>query len=233
MDELDDALANDFFGLDDDMLGSLMIDEIITEEFADYETTLIASARSVRMRERAKMIVRHRQENLSKILTELPDADESIHILGHNKFDAWCFVPRCLELMGGTADELYISTWLIAHPYVRELIEIIDAGKIRLGVSIITGLLFKRRKPESYAMVIEQMIGKKKGRFLQAKNHAKIILIANEVLNKYIVVETSANMGTNESMEQTAVYNGRTLYEFYRNEFDSIFDRDSQKELHW
>jgi len=227
-DELAYDFSDDLIGLDDDTLADLMIDEIVTGVENDYETDLDESARSVRLRQRHRMLSLERQENLSEVLTELPGPGDSIHMLGCNRFDAWTFVPVCLELMGGRTDELYIATWLITHKNVRELVELLDAGKIPT-VSVMTGLLFKRRLPDAYALLIDALIGKGKGRYFQAPNHAKIMLLCDEAAEKHLVIETSANMSHNKNLEFTVVHNSRELYGFYRGEFESIFDRGVAK----
>ena len=235
MEHLTDELPDDFF--DDgsaDVLGEMMIDEIVSGIENDYATELDESARSVRLRHRQKMVAASRQENLSALLPQLPEPGESIHLLGCNLFDAWCFVPVGVALLGGRIDELYISTWMITHRHMSELVELIDAGKVRSGfVSIITSLVFKRRRPESYALMIAELIGKGKGRYLQTRTHAKVSLFCNWKSDQFIVVETSANMSINNNLEQTAVHNSRELYDFYRTEFETIFDRGSRRELHW
>jgi hypothetical protein len=175
-DELTNDFSDDLIGLDDDILGDMMIDEIILGVENHYETAIEESARSVRLRQRHRMFSLERQENLAQVLTELPPPGESTHMIGCNRFDAWTFVPVCLELMGGRTDELYIATWMITPKNVRELVQLIDAGKIPIA-SVMTGLLFKRRLPEAYALLIEALIGRGKGRYFQAPNHAKIMLL--------------------------------------------------------
>lgn len=81
--------------------------------------------------------------------------------------------------------------------------------------------------------MIAELIGKDKGRYLQTRTHAKVTLLCNADRGDYLVVETSANMSINNNLEQTAVHNSRELYGFYRNEFETIFDRGARKEPHW
>lgn len=115
--ELTDNLPDDFFGseLTAAALEEMQIDEITSGIVQNYETSLEETAAAIRMKQRRKMISLSRQENLSKIMSELPSSGESLHVLGCNLFDAWTFVRTGIEQIGGQVDELYITTWMITH----------------------------------------------------------------------------------------------------------------------
>ena len=245
MDEFDVDLDLDFdcdFDFDCDLeeideddwtdgLGGELVDEIISGESREFETSVEDFARITRRQAKRKAFAANRQENLRNVLTSLPEPGESFHILGCNKFDAWDWIPRVVELFGGRADEFLLNTWIISGFHTREFVEMMASGKLG-AITIMTGLLFKGREPAAYAILVEKL-AKYGGRYLALKSHAKIALLKNTERDDFIVIETSANCSLNEKVEQTAVHNDRHLYEWYRDWFDEMFEKSRQRQALW
>jgi len=206
-------------------------EEIATGTDKNFEVELPDFARKTRLAAKRKMLIKHRQENCREILPELPALGEEIHILGCNKFDAWNWIPQVIELMGNQADELYLNTWIISTHHTRELVELIKSGKTG-PATIITGLLFKGKEPAGYALLVEEL-AKNGGRYLAVKSHAKVTLIKNENTGHWITIETSANCSTNEKVEQTTIFNDQTLYQWYRDWFEEVFQKSLENVDLW
>lgn len=221
-------LADDFL---DDGLGNMLAEEIVKGEEATFQTEVPPFAREFRSEHRHKMRSIHRKANLRDVLESLPRPGETYHVLSCNKFDAWTWVPVTVELMGGTTDELYINTWIINHHHVRELAGLLRENRIS-RTRMMTGLLFKTREPAAYALLVEEL-ARHDGRYLAVPSHAKVTLLANWATDDYIVLEASANMSTNDKVEQTVMTNDRDLYLWYRDWFENVFDRHDQGKALW
>lgn len=153
-----------------------------------------------------------KKQTLAEILGELPEQDESIHIISNGKFDYYTFIPVFIEHLGHI-DELYGSTWTMNRNNCENLFEQFDAGNID-KMSIITGLYFKRRETAVYATLVQGM-AKRHQTCISCENHAKIILIRKG--NKYYVIEGSANWTGNPRIEQNTVTQSEGLYNFHRD----------------
>ena len=240
MEPIDFDFDFDFdFGTEEDVLeddgnlglGAMLGEEIAMGEDRNFEVELPNFARKIKIVAKRKMQIKHRQENCRAILTELPEPGEEIHVLGCNKFDAWDWIPRVIELIGGQADELYLNTWIISTHHTRELVDLIKTG--RTGpATIITGLLYKGKEPAGYALLVEEL-AKRGGRYLAVKSHAKVTLIRHEKSNHWITIETSANCSTNEKVEQTTIFNDRDLYQWYRDWFEDVFQKSLDRVELW
>ena len=235
MEELDfdfDWDADEMSGDDWDIgLGAMMAEEIESGTERNFAVDLPNFARKIRRDAKHKMAIKHRQENCKEILPELPMPGEEIHILGCNKFDAFDWIPRTIDLMGGVADELYLNTWIISTHHTRELVSLIQSGKTG-PATIMTGLLYKGKEPAGYALLVEEL-AKHGGRYLAVKSHAKVTLIKNELQNRWITIETSANCSLNEKVEQATIFNARDLYQWYRDWFEEVFQRSLEKMELW
>lgn len=231
--DLDDLIFDDDYLFEDYStgLGETLINETITGDDKSLQLDLAASARSIRREARHRMKRADRRENLREVLTELPDPGWSVHVLGCNKFDAWTWIPHSIELMGGRADELLINTWIISSQHAKELVYLIRSGNVG-RTTVMTGLLFKGKDPAAYALLVEEL-AKHDGRYLAVLSHAKITLLANKNNNQYITIESSANLSTNEKVEQTAVHNDRNLYDWYKGWFDGVFENAERKLPLW
>ena len=226
------GLVDDFF---DGGLGDMLIDDILTGDETTFQTELepfARIARRQRIEAKQKYFYLNRLENLQGTLLELPErGGGNFRVLGCNKFDAWTWVPVTIDLMGGRCDELYINTWIINHYHVKELVELIKNGSVG-QTNVMTGLLFKKREPSAYALLVEEL-AKRKGRYLAVLSHAKVTLIGNHQTGDYIVVETSANMSKNNKVEQAAMTNDRELYDFYREWFESVYMKHEKGQALW
>lgn len=152
-----------------------------------------------------------KQEALADVITELPAAGETWHIISNAKFDFFTCVPVIVKLLGNRDVILFGSTWTMSRGNVTELMSLFDAGAIT-RIAILTGTYFKRRETSVYATLLDGL-QQRKQRYVAFSNHAKVLLMTNGV--DHIVIEGSANFTANPRTEQYTMTNDRDLYAFH------------------
>lgn len=205
-----------------------VFDEDIVEE-----ENLELTPRQIKRIEKAKFARLGREENLRDILQALnppgpPRPGESVHIVA-NKFHLWSCVPVLLGYLK-KVDALYSATWSIAMPQARELVEMLQKGKIGKAY-FITGVYMKRREPVVYAYLAENMA--EKGGVKCFETHVKILLLANEKKGDYYSIESSANLTDNPRLEFFTIYNDRGIYEHHKAWMDEAFRMKSERYVPW
>jgi len=167
----------------------------------------------------AKML---QQETLAEAIPTPPAPGESIHAISNGKYDFATWIPQMVDWVG-TADCLYCSTWTLSRPNADDIFALHDAGRIAKGqIHLLTGLYFKRRETATYNYLLDGLL-KRGGRYKAFRNHAKVLLIANNAQGFYLTVEGSANLNANPRLEQYCLTNDRKLYEFHRGWMEEVF----------
>lgn len=183
----------------------------LVDDRDDRESTKMISPRAIRRQGRIRMQDGMKKQLLGDLLGDLPEPEESVHMISNGKYDYFTFIPLFVEKLGGI-DELCGSTWTMNRANCESLFKMYDSGKIK-KMSIITGLYFKRRETAVYASLVEGMM-RRKQKVISCNNHAKIILIKKN--NNYYVIEGSANWTGNPRIEQNTVTQSKDLFEFHR-----------------
>lgn len=108
----------------------------------------------------------------------------------------------------------------MARPDLDQLAAWLDAGRID-QLDLYVGEIFPSQYGDEYARTLE-MAAIYGCRVVVARNHSKIMLMANRADGYYLVTESSANVNTNPRIEQTALHASSELYEFYAEFFAGL-----------
>lgn len=190
----------------------------------EAETTAgLGRSRILRRRGPRRNLAALQEEELGDVLTALPAAGESLHIVSNGKWDYWRLVPVVLDLLGRPAEELYGSTWTMSRQNVRELLALLDAGRIR-SAAILTGTYFLRRE-SAVAATLQEGLRSRGMRYRAFANHTKVVLLAAPP--DYLVFEGSANWTANPRAEQNVLVNDPELYAFHRAWMERFLPRRS------
>lgn len=161
-------------------------------------------------------------EYLHQVLDGLPEVGTTIHAISNSRFNFWSFVPSVIAYLGNYTTTLHIATWTTNNINSKELIDLYDQGKIGKIVFVV-GNYFKVREAPVYNFLASKLLERKQT-IISGEHHAKILLLQNE--NHYITIESSANLCANPRSEQFTYTNDRDLFDFYRNWFDSLAQKE-------
>ena len=151
-----------------------------------------------------------------------PAPDETLHVILDGGADVWGFAEWAIS-KAGTADELWISTWIISDGIARRIVNLLDSGVID-EFHIVTALYFKIRAPHVYTYLMETLQSRGFG-YAAFKNHAKVLLVKNEKADMWLTVQGSANLTKNPRSEQLVITNNQEVYEFHRSWMQSMVDK--------
>jgi hypothetical protein len=155
-----------------------------------------------------------KREHLKEIMPHKPLPGAAYHIISNGTFDFWTYMPALVELLGGSCQDFYGSTWTMNRNNVLSMLDLYDRGEIR-SINVLTGTYFKRRESAVYATLLAG-IQQRGQRFKCFENHAKIVLLSKPEAGDFISVEGSANFTANPRVEQYVITNDRNLFEFHR-----------------
>lgn len=188
--------------------------------FAEAESTnegkVTLTPRQIKIQAARRFAMVGKEDNLAEILTKLeppglPVPGEEIHIIA-NVFDFWTVVPIILR-KHRRIEELYISTWAIAMPQARDIVERIQTGQIG-RVFLTCGTYMKRREPVVFSYLYESLV-RSGGGVKCFETHVKVITAAAGDGDFYSV-EGSANLTNNPRLEQISIYNDESLHRFHK-----------------
>lgn len=186
----------------------------------ELETTRqLDEPRILKRESKIKAINALRKEKAKAILTDLPQQNESYHIISNGSFDYFNFCPIIIDYLHSYTEQFFGSTWTMSRYNVNDLLSLIDTGKIG-RISMMTGIYFKRRESAVYATLLEGL-QERHQRFLCFECHAKIMLFNHK--NTYIVIEGSANFTANPRLEQNVITHSKALWEFHANWMNEMF----------
>jgi len=163
-----------------------------------------------------------RRNNLRQLINFIPEEKKSYHIISNGASDCFDFIPIFIEKFN-YIDEIIATTWSINHNHIEELLGYYDNNKIG-KIQILTGDEFKTRRSASYAYCVIEL-KKRNQDYLSINNHAKLVLISNEKLNQYIVIDSSANFTTAKRIENYVMNNDKALFDFHKTWITHYFKR--------
>lgn len=124
-----------------------------------------------------------------------------------------------------------VSTWCMASEDISEIRSWIEKGYIG-RVDFYVGEIFKASYYRQYQELIDlcKNLG---GRVVICRNHAKVMVLLGERFNA--VIESSANVNTNPSIENTVITVDSELAYWYKEFFDGIksFERNFDDVTAW
>lgn len=171
-----------------------------------------------------KRIVKNDQIHFTKAkdLSDLcapPKKNEQYRIITEKQFNAYSFILSVLEK--GNIDELYIAIYRINEPTVTSIIQLIEQGKIKHAVFVISNYFNQTKKPEKWAIRLKEYCKSKSNiKHIYTHNHAKVTCIKSG--NDYYVFEGSGNMSDNARIEQYLYENNEQAFNFHKNWMLSI-----------
>lgn len=163
-----------------------------------------------------------KREEVKQILRTKPEPGVSLHIVSNGAFDYFSFVPVLVDLLGGSCDALYASSWTMNRNCVLQLFGLFDRGAIR-KINMLVGKYFVRRESAVFATLLNGIRARGQ-RFRAFENHTKITLLSRPETGDFIVVEGSANWCSNVRAEQSVINNDRELFEFHRAWMDKYLN---------
>lgn len=192
----------------------------------EVETTAKLKGRAIRTQLKREALALLKGEELRSAVKGIPAAGVSLHVVANGDYDYWTWIPTIIDWLGGIVRQLYISTWTANGPNVRELLRLIDQGKIG-RCAVLTGLYFKRRETAVYAQLITGLEARGQ-RYRAFRNHAKVSLLTNGA--DWITVEGSANLTANPRLEQYVITNDRKLYDFHAAWMEAMLIAEPEKD---
>lgn len=213
-----------------DIQGLLAFDET-TQTTNEGKVTL--TPRQIRLQAARRFAMIGKEENLAEILSKLeppglPEPGAEIHIIA-NVFDFWTVVPIILR-KHKRIEELYISTWAIAMPQAKDMVERIQGGQIG-RVFLTCGTYMKRREPVVFSYLYENIL-RAGGKVKCFETHVKVMTAAAGTEDFYSI-EGSANLTNNPRLEQISIYNDRGLHEFHQKWITEALTWKSERLAPW
>jgi hypothetical protein len=114
---------------------------------------------------------------------------------------------------------VHAATWCCNRRCALDLLELIDAGKIK-EMNLIVGLYLKKREQSVFATLANGLIDRGQ-RLLANECHAKIFSIQHG--EKYYTIEGSANWTSNPRIEQFTIIRDKGLHDFHADWIRNAF----------
>lgn len=158
-------------------------------------------------------------ENAISQIRSLPGPEETLHSLMGGDFHGFDFIPTIQRLADAPLRGLHIATLGFNQKNNLQLCRMMDEGQIEGPVTVLASMYFAQSDPNVFAKARDELEARG-SRLASSRNHAKII--AAQAGDAFIVVETSANLRSCNSLEQFTVTNSEPLYRFHTGWIDRI-----------
>lgn len=159
--------------------------------------------------------IHHEKAKSLNDIAPTPKPGEQHVIITEKQFNAFALILHLIQ--DSIIEELYLAIYRINQPTVKELINLMDAKKIKCGRYVISNFFNQTKKPEKWALKLRDYC-ENSDRFehIYTHNHAKVLACRTEDGNHY-VFEGSGNMSDNARIEQYRYENNKQSYEFHRD----------------
>lgn len=158
-------------------------------------------------------------ENAIAQIKALPEPEQSFHSIMGGDFHGFDMIPTIQRLSEGTIKNLRIATLGFNQKNNLQLCRMIDEEQIAGPVVILASMYFAQSDPRVFSQAKAE-IEARGGTMASSRNHAKII--ACETAKGFIVIETSANLRSCNSLEHFTITNSEPLYHFHRGWIEQI-----------
>lgn len=139
-------------------------------------------------------------------------------MISRGDIDARSYIEHVLTRQ--PLDRLLVSTWCMAMDDLEFFEACLREG--RLGaIDFYVGEIFPAQYPDEF-LRLRKVCERLSATFAVARNHSKIMAGMHEASGYYVVSESSANVNTNQRIEQTTLTRDESLYWHYRDFFDGI-----------
>jgi len=200
----------------DQMMGAISIEGSDADE--DINTQ--------KLKQRAlKMIVKNDKIHFmkAKALSDLcikPKENEQYRIITEKQFNAYAFILYILQ--SEEIEEMHLAIYRINEPTVSSLIDLINAGKIKKSIFVISNFFNATKKPEKWATKLKDFADSSHScHHIYTHNHSKVVLLKTN-LNNYYVFEGSGNMSDNARIEQYLFENNKITYDFHAGWMEAL-----------
>jgi len=143
---------------------------------------------------------------------EVKDGD-CIHVMSGGDIDALSFLIWVLRKQ--KIKHLLFSTWVMAKVDAEKLIEYQKAGEIKT-IDAYLGEIFK----STHYGIYEFLKNNLKGKLVIFKNHSKSFIGVGEKFD--FAITSSANINTNPRVENTNIFIGTNVMNFYKEFYEGI-----------
>lgn len=111
---------------------------------------------------------------LHQVLTGLPSPGETWHCISNSRFNFFSFIPSVIKYLGDYTTILYCATWTTNNINTKELIQILDDGKIG-AITFVVGNYFKVREAPVYNYLATKLMERKQ-LLVSGEHHLKVLL---------------------------------------------------------
>jgi hypothetical protein len=147
-----------------------------------------------------------------KILHDLPGPGESLHGVLSGRFALFDLIPALINVTDQPIDDLTLATLSFSKYNAADLLNLIDAGKVK-NVGLLISYFFKAQNRPLYDALVPQL--RELGfPVLSMRVHAKLILARMADGTKY-VIESSANLRSCDNVEIFVMTRDDALYDFH------------------
>lgn len=192
-------------------------------EFDDPAATAKRTAHKViarAQRTRSRVSVRRAtgEAALSALLPDYIEDGDAWHVISGGDIDSLSFAKHLLrhELF----DRMLLSTWCMSLDDVQQLARWLDASQLR-WLDCYVGEIFPSQYGPAYSALCD-CVRRHQGRVATFRNHSKVMLLGNARTGRHLVIESSANINTNQRTEQTAITADAGLFHFYADFFNTV-----------
>lgn len=142
----------------------------------------------------------------------MPEPGETIHIILSGLWRTWDLVPVCLGLAKCVADEVILTTLGYDRKTIDGVLSLLDSGAVR-RFDFVTSAMFDAQN-KSLADEFRTEMANRGQRVIGIRNHTKIMLLGLADGRRF-VIESSGNLRSCHSMEQSAITCDAGLYAFH------------------
>lgn len=153
-----------------------------------------------------------------KKLLRVPDPGEITFLWTMKSFNAFTFIPFCIEEYG-RIDEVYLSSYTISKRITDAIIKLVQSGKVGF-VHIFVSDSLKYRMPAVVHHLDTVLALENRIKITYAWNHSKITCIKSG--ENHLVLEGSGNWSENAQYEQYVLSNSKKVYEFRKSNISPL-----------
>ena len=152
-------------------------------------------------------------KNAVKDIEELPDFEETLHVVFRGNFPLWSIVRATLALATpAVIESLSLATLGFSKSNATDLFSLIDGGQVQ-SVNAVCSVYFERQNPAEYKMMADGLSARGQ-RIVALRSHAKVIGMELSDGRRF-VVESSANLRSCRNLEQLSFTQSPPLHDFH------------------
>lgn len=174
-----------------------------------------------------KRVIRNKELHFLKArsLSDLcgkPKPGEQWRIITEKQFNAYAVILKTLQ--EESIEEMYLAIYRINEPTVNDIIDYIEAGKIKKATFVISNFFNQTKKPEKWAIILKEFADRNTNtKHIYIHNHSKVLAVKTK--KNYYVFEGSGNMSDNARIEQYVYENNKEVFEFHKSWMNELWER--------